>query len=127
MNEHFDDVISKLADFLKEEGQTKTVVGEEFRLGEFSCVPVIRLGIGFGFGRGEGEGDNAKSGKGKGEGGGGAGGTGIEPLGFLVTRGDHIQFISTHATKGLSVLFEKAPDLLAKYFETKEPEVAHTA
>ena len=126
MNDHFDDVITRLADFLKEEGQTKTVVGTQFQLGEFTCVPVIRLGIGFGFGRGEGEGDNAKTGKGKGEGGGGAGGTGVEPLGFLVTRADSIQFISTQSTKGLGVLFEKAPDLLSKYFETKEKDVVHS-
>ena len=120
MNTQFDEVISKVTEFLKDEAKTETVVGNQFKLGEFTCVPVIRLGLGFGFGGGEGEGDNPKTGKGKGEGSGAGAGTGIEPLGFLVTRGDEISFISTKSNKGLSALIEKAPDLLSKYFEKKE-------
>ena len=66
MNMQLDDVITKVTDFLKNEAKTETVVGAQFKLGEFTCVPVIRLGLGFGFGGGEGEGDTPKNGKGKG-------------------------------------------------------------
>lgn len=125
MNIQLDDVITKVTDFLKNEAKTETVVGAQFKLGEFTCVPVIRLGLGFGFGGGEGEGDNPKSGKGKGEGSGAGAGTGIEPMGFLVTRGDEINFISTKSSKGLSAMFEKAPDILSKYFEKKEANEVH--
>jgi uncharacterized spore protein YtfJ len=120
MDTNFNDIISKVTDFLRNEAKTETVVGNQFQLGEFTCVPVIRLGMGFGFGGGEGEGDAPKQGKGKGEGGAAGAGTGIEPMGFLVTRGGEINFVSTHSAKGLSVLFEKAPDLITKYFEKKE-------
>ncbi|MDP4231205.1 MAG: GerW family sporulation protein [Bacteroidota bacterium] len=120
MKPEIDEVISKVTDFLRDEAKTETVVGKQFQLGDFTCVPVIRLGMGFGFGGGEGEGDNAKTGKGKGEGSGGGAGTGIEPMGFLVTKADIIQFVPTHTSKGLSVMFEKAPELLSKYFEKKE-------
>ena len=120
MKPEIDEVISKVTDFLRDEAKTETVVGKQFQLGDFTCVPVIRLGMGFGFGGGEGEGDSAKTGKGKGEGSGGGAGAGMEPLGFLVTKGEMIQFVPTHTSKGLSVMFEKAPEMLAKYFEKKE-------
>ncbi len=125
MNMQLDDVITKVTDFLKNEAKTETVVGAQFKLGEFTCVPVIRLGLGFGFGGGEGEGDTPKNGKGKGEGSGAGAGTGIEPMGFLVTRGEEINFISTKSSKGLSAMFEKAPDILSKYFEKKESNEVH--
>jgi uncharacterized spore protein YtfJ len=120
MSAQYDEVISKVTEFLKGEAKTETVVGSQFQLGEFICVPVIRVGLGFGFGGGEGEGDAMKSGKGKGEGSGAGAGTGIEPVGFLVTRGAEINFISTKSSKGLSALMEKAPDILSKYFGKNE-------
>lgn len=120
MKVEIEEVISKVTDFLRDEANTETVVGKQFQLGDFTCVPVIRLGMGFGFGGGEGEGDNKKTSMGKGEGSGGGAGTGIEPMGFLVTKGESIQFVPTHTSKGLSVMFEKAPDLISKYFEKKE-------
>jgi uncharacterized spore protein YtfJ len=120
MQAPYDEVVSKVTEFLKNEATTETVVGKQFQLGEFTCVPVIRIGMGFGFGGGEGEGDNAKAGKGKGEGAGGGAGTGIEPMGFLVTRGGEINFVATRTSKGLSAMFEKAPDLISKFFEKKE-------
>ena len=113
MKTEFEEAISKVMGFLKDEAKTETVIGTQFTLGEFLCVPVIRLGMGFGFG--EDGGEDQKNGKG--EGGGAGAGTGIEPIGFLVTRGDVINFIPTSSSKGLTAMFEKAPDLLGKYFE----------
>lgn len=120
MKQDIEEVIAKVTDFLRDEAKTETVVGKQFQLGDFICVPVIRLGMGFGFGGGEGEGDNKKTGSGKGEGSGGGAGTGIEPMGFLVAKGELIQFVPTHTSKGLSVMFEKAPDIISKFFEKKE-------
>ena len=113
MNTHYDEILDKLTEFLKTESKTETVIGESFKLGEFTCVPVIRVGMGMGFG--EGSGDAPKTGKG--EGGGGGAGFGIEPLGFLVTSKDEINFIPTKTNRGLSAAIEKAPELLEKYFE----------
>mgnify|MGYP000406862102 CR=1 FL=1 len=78
MNLKIDEVIGQITDFMKTEAKTDTVVGETFQLGEFTCIPVIRVGMGFG--TGVGEGDAPKNGHGKG-GGAGAGRAGSAPRG----------------------------------------------
>lgn len=119
---NFEELLSKITDFIKSEAKTDTVIGEQFTLGEFTCVPVIKLGIGFGSGGGTG--DAPKTGKG--EGGGAGAGMGIEPIGFLVTRGDQISFMDVGKSKGLSAAFEKVPELLEKLMKksTNEPQPA---
>lgn len=118
MELNFETMLQKLTDFIQKEAKTETVIGEQFKLGEFTCVPVVRIGVGFGSGGGAG--DTPKTGKG--EGGGAGAGIGIDPIGFLVTKGDQISFISTHQSKGLSAAFEKIPDLLAKFKKEKEAQ-----
>ena len=76
------------------------------------------------YGGGEGHGDAAGKGKGEGTGGGAGGGIGVEPIGFLTTRGDQISFIPTRASKGLSAVFEKVPDLLEKMMDKKKAQKA---
>ncbi|MBS1511599.1 MAG: GerW family sporulation protein [Bacteroidetes bacterium] len=116
---NFEESVKQFADLLKTELKTETVVGQSFQLGEFTCVPVIKFGMGIGYGGGEGHGDAVGKGKGEGAGGGAAGGMGVEPLGFLATRGDHISFIPTRSNKGLSAVFEKVPDLIEKMMDKK--------
>ncbi|MCB9293556.1 MAG: hypothetical protein H6559_10615 [Lewinellaceae bacterium] len=79
-----------------------------------------RCGVGFSiaFGSGGGEGDAPQQGHGEGMGLGG--GIGIEPIGFLVSRGAEISFISTRAKGGLSSAFEKAPELLDKFLQQQK-------
>ena len=115
-----EEMLNKVTDFIHEEANTATVVGKEFTLGEYTCVPVIRVGLGFGSGGGEGK--DVK--KGAGEGGGAGAAMGIEPLGFLVTRENHIDFIPTSDKKGISELMSKMPDVLGKYFDMKKTEKA---
>ncbi len=123
MEVHFDELLKQITDFIKTEVKTETVVGQPFELGEFKCVPVIK--VGFGFGSGGGEGFQKKDLKGEGMGAGA--GVGIEPIGFLVTKGNEISFLETGKSHGLAALFEKVPDLienLAKVRMTKEAEPA---
>lgn len=120
MKENFEEVLSKVTEFLKTEARTETVVGKEFKLGEFTCVPVIRVGLGFGYGGGEG--GDAKHGHGEGSGAGA--GIGVEPLGFLVTRGTEISFVPSRTSHGLSAAFEKIPDVLEKFLASKKEEEA---
>lgn len=115
MDFNMQSLMEKITDFLKTEGHTETIIGKEFKLGEYLCVPVIRMGTGFGTGFGE----AGRSGKEHGEGGGGGAGIGIEPIGFLVTRGEHIHFIPTAHTRGLAAALEKAPEVIEKYFDEK--------
>ncbi|GLU45573.1 GerW family sporulation protein [Allomuricauda sp. NBRC 101325] len=110
MDLHFEELMNKVTDFIKSETKTETIVGEPFELGEFKCVPVIKVGMGFGSGGGEGiEGKNRK-----GEGAGAGAGIGIEPIGFLVTKGEEISFLEAGKTHGLAAAFEKVPDLIEK-------------
>lgn len=111
-------MFGKMADFLKSEAKTETIIGQAFTLGEFTCVPVMAVGLGFGGGGGEGK-ANAKGAE-EGMGAGGGAGMGMGPVGFLVTKGSEIQFIPASNSKGLSAIFEKLPDLMEKYFDKKK-------
>lgn len=121
---NFDETMQKLADFLKTEAKTETVIGQSFQLGEFTCVPVIKFGVGLGYGAGEGRGDQNGKAKGEGTGGGAGGGVGVVPIGFLATRQDQISFIPAQTTKGMSAMFEKLPGLLEKFMDKKAGEKA---
>jgi uncharacterized spore protein YtfJ len=121
---NLEETVKQLTEFLKTEAKTETVVGQSFQLGEFTCVPVIKFGMGLGYGSGEGHGDAPGKGKGEGVGGGAGGGMGVEPIGFLTTRGDQISFIQTRNSKGLSAAFEKVPDLLEKMLDKKRTQKA---
>lgn len=116
--ENLNDILGKFTEFLKSEAKTETVIGQQFKLGEFTCVPVMAIGMGFGGGGGEGKGSN-KGNEGQGTGSGGGAGMGMSPIGFLATKGDEIQFIPSRANKGLSLAFEKLPEIIDKFLATK--------
>jgi uncharacterized spore protein YtfJ len=120
MNYDVNEMLGKITDFLKTEAKTETIIGQQFTLGDYTCVPVMTVGLGFGGGAGEGKGQSKATGEGEGTGAGGGAGMGIAPVGFLVTREHEIQFIPTRATKGLSAAFEKLPGVLEKLFDKKK-------
>ena len=124
---NLEEAVKQFTDLLRTEANTQTVVGQSFQLGEFTCVPVIKFGMGLGYGGGEGHGDAAGKGKGEGTGGAAAGGMGVEPLGFLSTRGDQISFIPARTNKGLSAVFEKVPDMMEKMFDKNKAAKAEAA
>ena len=115
MELHFDELLGKITEFIKSEAKTETIVGEQFQLGNFQCVPVIKVGMGFGSGGGEG----GVTREGKGEGMGAGAGVGIEPMGFLVTRDNDISFLPVSQKGGLASVFEKVPDLIEKMSKNK--------
>ncbi len=118
MDLHFEELLGKITDFIKSEAKTETIVGEQFVLGEFKCVPVIKVGMGFGSGGGE-----SMQQKGiKGEGMGAGAGIGIEPIGFLVTKDDNISFLATGKTSGLDAIFERVPALIEKFANNRNKE-----
>ena len=120
MELHFEELLTQITDFIKSEAKTETVVGEKFELGEFKCVPLIKVGMGFGSGGGEGTETKTKARKGQGMGAGA--GVGIEPVGFLVTKGEHISFLEAGKTHGLAAAFEKVPDLIEKIVDKRSRE-----
>ena len=112
----FEKLFDKLTDFIRSEAKSETIVGEPFDLGEFKCIPVVKMGMGFGSGGGEGDSKKQEHG----EGGAVGGGIGISPIGFLVTHEDQISFISTEKKGAIANAFEKVPDLIEKYLEKKQ-------
>ena len=119
-NTMYQQLLHEVTELFKKEARTETVVGEPFALGEFTCVPVMRMGLGLGAGGGEG----GETNRANGAGGAAGGGFGVDPLGFLVTHEDQISFVSTHHSKGLSAAFEKVPDLLNRYMDLRETKHA---
>jgi uncharacterized spore protein YtfJ len=117
METNFEHVLNTLSEKIKGFANTETVIGDEFKLGEFTCKPIIKIGLGFGTGEGEGDKHTRKS---KGHGRGAGGGIGIAPVGFLVTKEDEISFVSADQKKGLSAVFEKVPDLMEKMMDIKK-------
>lgn len=124
---NLNDLLGKLTEFLRSEAKTETIIGKEFKLGEFTCVPVMAIGLGFGGGGGEGKGGGKGAPEGEGTGAGGGAGIGMSPVGFLATKGSDIQFISTRSSKGLSAVFEKLPDLMEKFMNKSKTEKKETA
>ncbi len=116
MEIHFDELLEKITNFIQSETKTETIIGDVFKLGEFNCAPVIK--VGFGFGSGGGEGSDTK--KRKATAGAAGAGVGIEPIGFLVSKDSEISFISTEKHSGLAAVFEKVPDLIEKVMDQKK-------
>ncbi len=116
---NLNETMEKITDFLQSETKTETIIGKQFQLGEFTCVPLIAIGMGFGGAVGE----TKQSTKGEG----GAAGVGMTPVGFLATKGSDIQFVAVQNSKGLNAAFEKIPGLIEKFMDrnkTKETEKA---
>ena len=116
MEFNLEEMLNKVLDQLKTVAKTETVIGEPFKLGEFTCVPVVKIGMGFGSGAAGGAEVDKKGGKGGGSG----AGIGLEPIGFLVSRGSEISMVSVNRSKGLDSIFEKVPDLIERLVNTKK-------
>lgn len=115
MEFNLEEMLNKVLEQLRTMAKTETVIGEQFKLGEFTCVPVIKLGMGFG-----GAGGGAEEDKKGGKGGGAGAGIGMEPVGFLVSKGDEISMINVSKSKGIQGVFDKVPDLIEKILELKK-------
>lgn len=114
---NLNDMFGQFTDFLKSEAKTETIIGQQFKLGEFTCVPVMSIGLGFGGGGGEGKGTRDAKMEGEGTGNGGAAGIGMRPIGFLVTKDDEIQFVPAQSSKGFKAILDKIPDFIDKFSE----------
>ena len=119
METNYQENISKILEEIKSLAKTETVIGEQFQLGEFTCVPVIKIGIGIASGAG---GGNEPSTKVSGAGGGAGGGIGISPIAFLVTKGNEISVMNLEKKTGLSGVFDQVPALLEKMIEMRKKE-----
>ncbi|MGB3940082.1 MAG: spore germination protein GerW family protein [Candidatus Manganitrophaceae bacterium] len=104
-----EELMKTLLEQLKGIATTETVIGEAFQAGEVSVIPVTRISIGIGVGGG---GQAEKQ-----EGVGGGGGIKVEPIAFLVVKGENVSLLNIGRGKGLDALYEKVPELIDKVVE----------
>jgi uncharacterized spore protein YtfJ len=104
-----EDLMKSLLEQLKVIATTETIVGEPFKAGEISIIPVSRVSMGIGVGGG---GQSQQ-----GEGVGGGGGVKVEPIAFLVIKDHSVSLLNVGKGKGLDALYEKIPDLIDKVVE----------
>lgn len=121
MNIQFKEMIGEITHFMENEATTNTVIGKPFKLGEFDCIPVIRVGMGFGSGGGERDVNKKEIDELLGAG----AGMGIDPIGFLVTHKEEITFLPTKTNSVMAKAFEKAPELLEKWLDSRKLEPTH--
>jgi len=100
-------LFEKLKDFIT----SKTVVGEEIKIGKLTLIPIIE--VTFGMGSGTGGGKDAKNQEGSGE---GIGlGVKAKPSAFIVIKEEEVELLSLHKPGSLEKLIEKFPEIIEKF------------
>ncbi len=102
-----DNIPATISEVMEKLGRTETVIGKEFKMGEFTVVPVISVCMGFGMGRGAGDQEKGTDGSG-----GGGGGIKVQPVAFLVARENEVNLLSINRGKGLETIFESMPNII---------------
>lgn len=115
-------IAQKLIEDFKNLAKTETVIGEPFQMGEYTCMPVIKVGIGYGSGGGSGSGKAKNEQSGSGGGGGVGGGIGVEPIAFLCSRGDQITLLNVGKGEGITSFFDKIPGVVEKFMDIKKKQ-----
>ena len=100
-------LFEKLKDFIT----SKTVVGEEIKIGKLTLIPIIE--VTFGMGSGTGGGKYTKDQEGSGEGMGM--GVKAKPSAFIVIKEEKVELLSLHKPGSLEKLIEKFPDIVEKF------------
>jgi len=107
VNKQVEMLFEKLKDFIT----SKTVVGEEIKVGKLTLIPIIE--VTFGMGSGTGGGKYAKDQ----EGSGGGMGLGVKarPSAFVVIKDEEVELLSLHKPGSLEKLIEKFPEIIEKF------------
>ncbi len=108
-------IAETLLEKLKNIAQTETVIGEPIHSGESTVIPVSRVSVGMGMGGHSGKSDLASSG----------GGLRIDPVAFLVLKGDDVKVLPVEkGQSALSKIADLTPDVIAFLLKnvSKKPE-----
>jgi uncharacterized spore protein YtfJ len=97
-------IAETLLEKLKSIAQTETVIGEPIRSGDSTVIPVSRVSVGMGMGGHSGKSDLASSG----------GGLRIDPVAFLVLKGDDVRVLPIDKGRStLSKIADLTPEVIA--------------
>ena len=100
---------------LREISKTETVVGDPLKVGQITIVPVSRISIGFGVGGGKK--DTKNDGRGEGTG----GGVSVEPVAFIVVRGEKVDLITLRKEEvGWGKIIDLVPQIVEKVKDFKD-------
>lgn len=95
-----------LLDKLRWISQAETVVGKPINVGDTTIIPVSRVSLGFGLGGKSGESDLRGS----------AGGASVDPVAFLIIRGEEVKLMPVHKDTGLAAkLYDLVPELISAF------------
>lgn len=119
MSKNIDELYKRLSDLLKSDIKSEIIIGTPFKFGQFSCIPVISIFLGFGNMSGDGHMGSKEILIGNASGEGTGFGLGMLPIGFLATKGNEIQFISTKNSKGLHENLKSAKATIDKLVNKK--------
>jgi len=105
INQQVETMFEKLKDFFT----SKTIVGEEIKIGKITLLPIIEVAFGMGSGSGGGKVE-------KQEGSGGGMGMGVKarPSAVIVIKDDEVKLLSLQKPGSLEKLVEKIPEILKK-------------
>ena len=103
INKQVEMLFEKLKDFIT----SKTVVGEEIKIGKLTLIPIIE--VTFGMGSGTGGKDQEGSGEGMGM------GVKARPSAFIVIKDEEVELLSLHKPGSLEKLIEKFPEIIEKF------------
>ncbi|HAJ33918.1 MAG TPA: sporulation protein [Candidatus Atribacteria bacterium] len=102
-------LFEKLRDFLT----SKTLVGEEIKIGEVTIVPIVEVTFGMGVGTRSGGDKDTKDQE---KYGGGMGlGVKARPSAFIVIKEEKVELISLRKSGSLEVILEKFPSIMDKF------------
>ncbi len=108
-----EDLVKTVLSELREITRTETVVGKPLELEETTIIPVSKISIGFGTGGTKGE--KEKQGEGTG------GGVTVEPVAFIVVRGEKVDLITIKKEEiGLKKLIDLIPQVVERAKEYKK-------
>ncbi len=104
------DLIKSLLEGFKEVSKMETIIGEGIKAGEYTVLPVSKISLGIGAGAGS---EQIRTTGGSG--GAGGGGICIEPIAFLVVKGEEVSILNLRRIPAtVEAFFGKFPDMVEK-------------
>jgi len=125
MKEHpVNDLMGATMEKIKAMVDGNTVVGQPIVTGEVTIIPVSRVSFGFASGGSDFASKHQKPGEDNAFGGGGGAGVNVEPLAFLVVRGDSVRLLPVMPPPGGAIdrVVDMVPDLVDKVTDFVEKQ-----
>lgn len=124
MNEHpLNDLMSSTMEKIRAMADTNTVVGQPIVAGEVTIIPVSRVSLGVGVGGSDFASKNQKPGANNAFGGGSGAGISMDPIAFLIVRGDNVRLLPVIPPSGpLDRVIDVVPEVVDKITDFVEKQ-----